>query len=384
MIFLLYSLRLAFPLCTILAVCSCCCPPDSPLFFSFSLCPPQVCFLGEVHGSTVPRGKTPRQQVKNHPLVWHPLWPPPVAQWLQRAPRARRIQRRTRPPPPALHLKSPHPAGTPGSASNRRRQPSRPTRGRRRWPLELVEAEEEGRRTVGRTGAGGRRRIKGKEKTRAAGKSPAPKQKGRSKFLVDQSERANQERDPERDLERGGTGRDRPPRPQPPQLPPLLWRSRWWPQLDQKAQIYLHPSPRRLHQRKPHRHQSHQIYTSPPPHLHHHRHLPLRPRPLPHLPLHPLPNHPHLNPCSNPNRPPQPLLHPHLPPLPHLHPTPKPQPTHLHHRQSLPIPHLKRLDQEDRPRLLAQTTPPTPRHHLTGSRWRKRSWTALGIILQYR
>lgn len=80
MIFLLCSLLLAFPLCTILAVCSCCCPPDSPLFFSFSLCPPQVCFLGEVHGSTVPRGKTPHQQVKNHPLVWHPLWPPPVAQ----------------------------------------------------------------------------------------------------------------------------------------------------------------------------------------------------------------------------------------------------------------------------------------------------------------
>lgn len=88
----------------------------------------------------------------------------------------------------------------------------------------VEEAEEGGRRTEGRTGAEEKRR--GKEMMRGVEKSPVPKQKGRYKFPVDQLEQVNQEKDPEKDLERGVTGRDSPPRPQLLPPPPLVrWSS---------------------------------------------------------------------------------------------------------------------------------------------------------------
>lgn len=71
----------------------------------------------------------------------------------------------------------------------------------------------------------GEERIREKQKTRGAEKSLVQKPKARYKFHVDQLEQVNQEKDPEKDLERGVTGRDSP---QPPRLllPPLvLWSS---------------------------------------------------------------------------------------------------------------------------------------------------------------
>lgn len=87
----------------------------------------------------------------------------------------------------------------------------------------MVEEDEEGgKRTEGRTGTeekrGGGERRRVKQRRKEVEKSPAPKRKGRSKFQGDWLEPANQERDPEKDLERGVTGEDSPP-PPPPQLP---------------------------------------------------------------------------------------------------------------------------------------------------------------------
>ncbi len=97
----------------------------------------------------------------------------------------------------------------------------------------MVEEEEEGgRRTEGRTEAGERRRqeerIRGKEKTRGVVRSQGWKQRGRYKFHVGQLEQVNQEKDPEKDLERGVTGGDSPPQPRLPLPPRLLelWSSR--------------------------------------------------------------------------------------------------------------------------------------------------------------
>lgn len=68
----------------------------------------------------------------------------------------------------------------------------------------MQEAEEGGGSTRGRTGA--EEKTKGEERLRGVEKSPAWKQKGRSKCPVDQLGPVNQERDLENDLEKGVTG----------------------------------------------------------------------------------------------------------------------------------------------------------------------------------
>lgn len=88
----------------------------------------------------------------------------------------------------------------------------------------MVEEEEEGgRRTGVRTGIKEMRR--GKEKMRGVEKSLVQKQKGRYKSPVDQSEPVNQEKDPEKDPERGVTEGDSLLLPQLLLPPPAQWPS---------------------------------------------------------------------------------------------------------------------------------------------------------------
>lgn len=89
----------------------------------------------------------------------------------------------------------------------------------------MVEEEEEGGRRIGvRTGIKEMRR--GKEKMRGVEKSLVQKPKGRYKSPVDQLEPVNQEKDPEKDPERGVTEGDSLPRPQLLPPPPAQRPSR--------------------------------------------------------------------------------------------------------------------------------------------------------------
>lgn len=91
------------------------------------------------------------------------------------------------------------------------------------------EVEGRGRRTGGRTGAEekrrGEERIRGKVKTRGVERSAVQKRRGKYKFHADQLKQVNQENDPEKDLERGVTGRGSPPLQRLPLPLKVLWSS---------------------------------------------------------------------------------------------------------------------------------------------------------------
>lgn len=336
----------------------------SVILFFFVFWPLQVCFRGEVHGSLLPRGKTPHRLVKTHPPTWAPPRTPPINWWWWRATRAWRIQSGTPSLLPALQAPSRRWAGW---ASKHR--PRSSLKQWRRHTGEWAEEAEEGEgSTRGRTGA--EEKTRWEERPRGVEKSPAWKQKGRSKCPVDQLAPANQGRDLENDLERGVTGGGSSPQPQLLPPPPTRWSSHRWPQQCLRARMYLRPNPRR----------------------------PRLQRPPPRLPcnlcssLHPcLPRHGHhLNLCSNPS------LRLHLRPFhfrsqclrPHRRPCTIPLLySFLHHQpQSSLIPHHRLLDQEIPHSLLSQTTrtaPLNPTHHLGGSQWSRLFSTALWIILLY-
>lgn len=97
---------------------------------------------------------------------------------------------------------------------------------------EVEEGEGRGEKTEGeeRTRAekrGGKERRKGKEKRRGVASLVVWKQKGRSSSLVDQLEQVNQEKETEKDPERGVIGEASPRLP--PLPPPVLPRLHLYP-----------------------------------------------------------------------------------------------------------------------------------------------------------
>lgn len=298
------------------------CTSDFFLSFSFCLFPLQVYCLGGVYCSVDSQWKTQHLPVKTH----QPDWPPPVILWLQTASNSWRIYKRSL--PPVVNLRAPDPQVKPGYALNLKPQHSWAARRKRR--PELAEEEEGARSTEAR--------IRVKQKKRGAEKWPGLKPKGRSKCHVDQQERANQEKDQERRIERGVTGKGRPLRPLLPQQW-LLWSPQRCPLMGQEAQTFPRMTP--AHKQKWHL--------------------------LPQQTLHRQPSPSPQNLIPNPNH------HPLLPPfLPHPLYLPPHSSLRLRQRSNQDTPH---------PPLTTRAHPLTLLSLLTGSQWRVWCWTALRSTL---